>query len=138
MSGILPSIIYPSTVSDEQARLAAALTGTNASVTACAQLDPSTRTSWGLFYATALGFTKESPGIFGLGTMMDRAQNYEAELLAWQKTLAKTCPLGIPQFDTNPPFNTDALQYIAWGLGAVAGAYLVGQVLSFVPRPPQK
>lgn len=143
MSGILPSIIYPSTVSDEQARLKAALLGTNTSVQACTQLDAQTKTSWGLFFGAALGFCDESPGIFGLGTMMDRAQSYENELVAWQGRLAKTCTLSVPGFDPNAPDASTqsavkAIQYVAWGLGALAGAYVVGQIVSVIPKPPSR
>jgi hypothetical protein len=141
MSGILPSIIYPSTVADEQKRLAAALDGTNASVVACASLAAPTRTGWGLFYSTALGFTQETPGFFGLGTMMDRAQSYEDELLAWQNKLAQAgCSLGVPLFNPNPPPTSalQALQYLAWGAGALGGAYILGQIFSFIPRPRRR
>jgi hypothetical protein len=142
MSGILPSIIYPSTVSDEQARLKAALTATNNAVASCAQLDATTRSNWTLFYGAALGFCNETPGWFGLGTMMDRVQSYETELVSWQATLGKTCTLGVPGFDPNVPnpgtqAAVQALQYVAWGLGALAGAYIVGQVISIIPKPPR-
>ena len=135
MSGVLPSIIYPSTVADEQKRLAAALDGTNTSVAACASLDTPSRTAWGLFYGAALGFTKEDPGYFGLGTMMDRAQSYEAELLAWQQKLSSSCSLGIPLFDPNPPTSPQIFSYIMWTAIALGGAYVVGQVVAFVPKP---
>lgn len=138
MSGILPNIIYPSTVTDEQKRLGQALDGTDAGVKACASLDAQTKTAWDLFYATARGFTRKEPGIFGLGTMMDRAQSYEDELLAWQKKLTDGgCQLGVPLFNPNPPPTSglQALQYIAWTAGALGGAYVLGQIFSFIPRP---
>jgi hypothetical protein len=138
MSGILPTIIYPSTVQDEQARLGAALDGTDASVRACANLDAATRTSWGLFYATARGFTKEQPGWFGLGSMMDRVEKYEAELLSWQQKLSSTCALGVPLFNPNPPEISQGLQYLAWGVGTVAAAYIVGRVISVIPKATKR
>lgn len=135
MSGFLPSIIYPGTVRDEQARLGAALAGTNASVVGCVALDAPTRISWGLFYAAAVAFTKEDPGIWGLGTMMDRAQSYEAELVAWQSKLSLTCKLGVPVFDPNPPSGVDkTIQYVAWAAGIIAGAYVVAQIIPLIPK----
>lgn len=133
-TGILPTIIYPQTVRDEQVRLAAALDGTDASVAACTSLDVASKTSWTLFYQAARGFTQETPGWFGLGSMMDRAQNYENELVSWQQKLSTTCNLGVPQFNPNPPEVSQGLQYLAWGVGAVSAAYIVGQIISAVPR----
>lgn len=134
MSGILPTIVYPATVQNEQARLAAALDGTDSSVQACTTLDAATKTSWGLFYATARGFTREAPGWFGLGSMMDRAEKYEAELLSWQQKLASSCTLGVPLFNPNPPEVSQGLQYLAWGVGTISAAYIVGQIISVIPR----
>lgn len=141
MSGILPTVIYPSTLSDEQMRLGAALDGTNVGVKACTTLDEPTRTSWGLFYETARGFTKEDPGIWGLGSKMDRAQSYEDELLAWQQKLSKAgCNLAVPMFNPNPPPTSalQALQYVAYAAVALGGAYVVGQLFSFIPRAPKR
>jgi hypothetical protein len=127
----LPTIIYPSTVADEQARLKAALDGTNTAVNACASLDPTTKTTWGLFYASANGFCNEKPGLFGLGSMMDRAQKYEDELVSWQTAKLTGCA-GVVVY--SPASNsTSGLQYLAWGVGAVAGAYIVGKIVSVIP-----
>lgn len=144
MSGVLPSIIYPSTVADEQKRLLASLQGTDDGVQTCTSLDDATRASWGQFYITVKEFCAESPGVFGLGTMMDRAQGYEGELAAWQKLIAsKGCALTVPTFDPNapPPGGSDlvkSLQYVMWTAVALGGAYVVGQVASFIPKPPSR
>ena len=140
MSGILPTIIYPSTVTDYNARLLAAAGGTDASVKACSALDTQTKTSWALFYAALSSFVAEDVGIFGLGSRMDRAESYGSELAVWQEKLSKTCALGVPLFNPNTP-PTDVvklLQYIAWGAAAVAGAYVIGRVLDYVPLPPKR
>ena len=136
MSGILPTIVFPSDILAEQARLLEALNGTNASVAAC-NLDAPTKTAWQLFFDTASGFAKEDPGFWGsTGARMDRVQSYEQELLAWQTKLsAAGCKLGLPLFNANPPPNTQIVQYAALAIGAVAGAYVIGQLLAFVPRP---
>jgi len=134
MSGILPTIVYPQTVRDEQTRLAAALDATDVGVAACTSLDTAAKTSWGLFYQAARGFTREAPGWFGLGSMMDRAQNYEQELLSWQQKLGATCNLNVPQFNPNPPADVNqGLQYLVWGVGTVAAAYIVGKIISVIP-----
>lgn len=140
MSGILPTIIYPSTVTDYNTRLQAAAAGTDTSVKACTTLDTQTKTGWALFYAALSSFTAEDIGIFGLGSRMDRAESYGSELAVWQEKLSKTCALGVPLFNPNTP-PTDVvklLQYIAWGAGAIAGAYVIGRVLDYVPIPTTK
>lgn len=141
MSSILPTIIYPSTVTDYNKRLLAVAGGTDTSVKACTSLDATTRTSWTLFYAALVGFANEDPGWFGLGSRMDRAESYGAELAAWQDKLAKVCSLGVPQFNPNtPPTDlTKLAQYAAWGVGAFAFAYAVGKLADVVvPLLPAK
>jgi len=134
--GILPHLIYPSTVADEQARLLAALKGTDASVQACTAFDAPTKQAWALFLGAAGGFCAETPGWFGLGTMMDRAQKYEDELVAWQTKLNDTCKLSLPTYTPPdaPSEVSNALQSIVWIVGAAAGAYVVGQVISVIPK----
>jgi hypothetical protein len=134
VSTLLPTIIYPATVSDYNKRLLAAAGGTDTSVKACTTLDSSTRTSWTLFYAALVGFSNEDPGWFGLGSRMDRAESYGAELAAWQDKLSKVCALGVPQFNPNtPPTDLAKItQYVAWGVGAFAFAYAVGKVADVV------
>jgi hypothetical protein len=141
MAGVLPTIIYPSTVTDYNKRLLAAAAGTDASVKACTgKLDVQTQTSWQLFYAALSSFALEEPGIWGLGSRMDRAESYGSELAAWQDKLSKTCALGLPMFNPNQP-PTDLVklvQYVAWGAGAIAAAYVVGQVVSVIPSLPKR
>lgn len=137
MGDILPTIIYPSTVTDYNARLKAAVDGTNLSVQNCQTLDSATQTSWGLFYSAVTSFVQEDPGIWGLGARMDRAESYSQELLSWQNQIAKSCKLAVPTFDPTPPGSGDlvkVVQYLAWGAGALAIAYTVGQVISVVPK----
>src|SRR4029077_19108199 len=135
MSDILPTVIYPSTVADYNKRLLAAAGGTDARGKACsARLDSATTTGWPLFYAAASSFAQEEPGWVGLGSRMDRAESYGAELAAWQDKLSKVCALGVPQFNPNTP-PTDLAKithYVAWGVGAFAFAYAVGKVADVV------
>jgi len=143
MSDILPTVIYPSTVADYNKRLLAAAGGTDASVKACsARLDSATTTGWALFYAAASSFAQEEPGWFGLGSRMDRAESYGAELAAWQDKLSRAgCPLGVPVFNPNtPPTDLSKIvQYAAWGVGAFAFAYAIGKVADVVvPLLPKR
>lgn len=136
------NIVYPSTVADEQKRLAAALQGTDDTVQSCPGLDDQTRASWGLFYAAAFAFTQESPGFWDCGTQMDRALSYEQELVAWQtKIQGMKCLSTTPNFNPNPPITPDitaVLQKAIWLAGIIGGAYVIGTVAQFVPKPPSR
>ena len=138
-------IIYPATVKDAQARLLAALLGTDQGVQACASIDNGTRAAWGDFYVRVVSFCKEQPGLFGLGTMMDQCDQYAAELAAWQKTTlaqayaAAGCTPTVPNFDPNTlgPHLSDIVsitQWIAIAAVAIGGAWTISQLVSLVPR----
>ena len=90
-SGWLPTIIYPSTVRDAQAQLLAAANGVTSEVNACQGLDASTKDAWVLFLQTLTAFCNEDPGIWGLGSRMDRVESYQTELYAWQTSLHLLC-----------------------------------------------
>jgi len=136
MAGFI-TLIYPSTVTDYNTQLQQRLDATNSAVQACTQLDPVTKTDWNLFYAAASSFTKEDVGLFGLGSRMDQAESYAQELMLKQQNLSKTCNVGAI-FDPTPPGANDLvniIQYLAWGAGTVAVAYIVGQFVSVIPKP---
>jgi hypothetical protein len=136
MSGWLPTIIYPSTVANAQTQLLASANGTND--TLCTGLSTGLTTGWNSFYAALSAFCKEDPGYFGLGTMMDQLESYQTNLKAWQQSIAKACPATAPAINPNNEINasTPALLSLGqWGLYAiiaVAGAYVVGEVVSAV------
>lgn len=137
---VLPTIAWPQTIQDQQAALVAAASATDTSVTACASLDAQTKTGWSAFYAALTAFTQQPVSIwnFGLGSVLDQTQSYGAQLKDWQTLLGKKCSLGNPIFDPNPASeNTPALlsiaQWAAYGVVAVAGAYVIGDLVSVLP-----
>jgi len=138
--GILPCIIYPSTAKAAASELLANVEGTNASVVACAGLDDTTRSNWTTFYSTVKPFLQEDPGLWGLGTRMDRIASYAEDLYAWQQQLSqKTCAVSVPVVDPTaiPPETSQLLNLAHWGLYAVvavAGAYGIGKVIEILPR----
>lgn len=139
---LLPTWIYPSTVVTAQNRLLAAVRGTDQSVQACASLDTATRASWGDFFVQVATFAQQDPGAFGLGSRMDQVQAYELALCQWQERIqAAGCTLTVPKYNPqNPPSDSLAqlakiVQYASVGAGVVAGAWLVGKLLDFLPRP---
>lgn len=138
---LLPSIIYPSTAKAAADKLLASLEGTQNTAAACTSLDAATAASWATFYATAKAFLSEAPGIFGLGTRMDRIEAYAAELFAWQTLLSsKQCALSVPSVDPKElaPDTKAWVSALQWGVVAVvavAGAYGIGKVVEILPKP---
>ena len=144
MSGILPQVVSTGSVADEQRRLAASAAAQDLSVQACTGLSDSARAAWGQFYTAVIDFTKEAPSWWTSAAQTDRAKAYAAELYAWQQKLSKLgCASANPDFDPNKPpaGETDfvtAMKYAAWIAGALAGAYIVGQAVQFIPKPPPR
>lgn len=136
MSGLL-TIVYPSTLADQKARIVAAAAGTDSSVKSCLKLDPTIVANWSLFYAALSAFFQEDPGVWGWGSRYERGEAYEVELVAWQERLqAAGCVLAVPIVHPPPAADiTRIFQYAAWGAGFVAVAYVVGKVAPFVPHP---
>jgi hypothetical protein len=128
-SGWLPTIIYPSTVKDAQTQMAASVSGVDQSVQTCRELDPATTASWVLFRDAILAFCNEDPGIWGLGSRMDRVESYQTELYAWQQFLAGKCTTSVPpvpQPEAPPQSGGPWLPIAQLGLYttlAVAGVY---------------
>jgi hypothetical protein len=133
----LPTLIYPSTVADAQARLLAALKGTDANVSACT-LDPATRAAWTAFYVAASAFAIADPGLFGLGTRMDQTQTYGYQLCLWQGTLAAQCTISTPSYGSEqqpwggPPAEhwLSAAKWIAGAVIVAGVAYLAAPAVS--------
>jgi hypothetical protein len=138
-ASMLPTWIYPSTCRDAQARLLAAVRGTDQSVQQCASLDTATRASWGDFYAAAVEFALADPGLFGLGARMDQVQAYGFALCQWQdKIQAASCTLTVPQYNPEAPSSDNfvkAVQYGSVAAVAVAGAWLLGKLIELLPKP---
>lgn len=138
-SGWLPTIIYPSTVKDAQAQLLASAEGIDGAVQACSGLDAATKSSWTFFFGTLKAFCQEDPGIWGLGSRMDRVESYQTELFAWQNTISSANCQGVPavpQPEQPSPGGGPWLPVAQLGLYTVlgvAGVYGLTQVLQKIP-----
>jgi len=134
-SGWLPTIIYPSTVRDAQAQLLTSAQGVDTEVQACTGLDQATGQAWVLFLQGLTAFCNEDPGIWGLGSRMDRVESYQTELYAWQQSLHQLCTNVTPTTPEPeaPPINGGPWLPVAhlglYAVIGVAGAYAVGQLV---------
>jgi hypothetical protein len=145
-SSIVPYFVWPSTVKAAAADVLASLEGTNDTVTACTTLDAPTKASWVSFYTPTKAFlTSElSPSIWGLGGQMDNVNAAAQDLFGWQTLLTnRSCTLTVPSVDPasiGPKITplTTIIQWSVVGVVAVAGAYGIGKVLEFVPRPSSR
>lgn len=131
MSGILPTIVYPSTVSDAQAALLANAQGTNSAVQSCNNAPAALVSGWTSFFSTLSVFCAEQPGWFGLGSMMDQVESYQQQLYTWQQSLASAGCTGVVATNPTPPLlsvgSTSILQWTMYAAVAAAGAYVVGK-----------
>lgn len=140
-SSIVPYFVWPSTVKAAAADVLASLEGTNDTVQSCAALDAPTKASWSSFYTPTKAFlTQElNPSIWGLGGQMDNVNSAAQDLYGWQTLLAsRNCTLTVPSVDPStvgPSPLTKAIQWGVVGVVAITGAYGIGKVLEFVPRP---
>jgi hypothetical protein len=145
MSGILPSIIFPSDIQAVQQRLGAAASGTDGSVGTCAKLDNATRAAWLSFYSAVQAYVAMKPAVIPwgsgevatTGSLYDQGLSYEKELFAWQQKLSGVCALAVPVFDPTPiasPIN----DFVKWGAiaaGFLGSAYVVAKVVELIPKP---
>lgn len=144
MSGILPRIIYPDTIRDAASDLLTAVKGTDDSVASCNSLDASVQKTWTAWSADVVAWLQSKiadPGWFGLGSVMDQIETYTQELLRWQKTINGYCSNVIsPVVDPNAipapqEWWKGLLEWTVVGVAIVGGAYVVGQVVSLIPKP---
>jgi hypothetical protein len=141
MSGVLPTIYLPSDMQALLARLFQSAQGTDTSVRQCSQIDQGTRAAWGLFFAQVVDFCSISTGFF-FGSRVDQGEQLERELYAWQQKLAGMgCSMTVPIFNpanpTNDPSQNSLVQALRYGAviaTAVGGAYVVGKVISLLPK----
>lgn len=144
--GFLPDVYLPSDQKTLQAQLLSDAKATDDSVRSCAALDQATRASWGLFYVQVAQFASQDPGSIFFGSKIDRAQTLQIGLYQWQQKLAKVCALTLPQVDPTktpsggqtPPSPTlstfeNIVRWLAIGVIAGGGAYVVGKGLSLIP-----
>jgi hypothetical protein len=137
----LPTIVYGSTVAAGKARLSAACMATDQSVQACGSLPDPTRIGWGQFYIAVIEFCATDSNWWSAAAQTNQVEQYGAELFAWQQRLASfNCASANPAFDPNaastmPPATTNLLQWGMYATLAVAGAYVVGKVVSVIPKP---
>lgn len=123
-----------------QASVAAALTATNNDVNACSGLDATSKSSWAAFYTPAMGYATESAAWFDTGSQADHLQDLQRQILAWQQFIqGKGCSLSGPQVQVGAAATGQTVENIA-KYGAIIAvawgtAYLVSQVVSFIPHP---
>lgn len=123
-----------------QSSIGAALTATNNDVNACSGVDANSKSAWAAFYASALLQTTSSAAWFDTGSQADHLQDLQRQLLAWQQFVqGKGCALSAPLIQIGPAETGKTLENIvkygaiiavAWG-----SAYLVSQVVAFIPHP---
>jgi hypothetical protein len=138
MKGFLQTTIaFPWTVQNELDALMAAALGTNQTVTSCAVLDTPTKNGWNAFYSALITFSKQDFGFwsFGNGARLDQIESYNDQLAGWQKLLSQKCTLTVPLVEASNEYTPQILSIAQWGvvaIAAVAGAYVIGDVVSVV------
>jgi hypothetical protein len=129
---VLPAFWFHGDIVDLQTRLQAGLDQTNGSTVGCAKLDAATAANWASFYKLASGFCHEPAAWLNTGQQADVGQNYENQLIAWQRILNPICPLSGPSYkrpgDTGDADIASTIKWLVAGLSVVAVAYAVGQV----------
>jgi hypothetical protein len=146
MSGILPSIWFPSDLRAVQQQLLADSAGVDQTVAGCPSLDAPTRASWASFYAGVKQFGSIDYGWTNTsGAAADQAQLLQRELFAWEQKLSTTCKLTVPTVDPTKTAGADAasglnnaLKFGAIAAGFIGSAYIVGKVLDWLPKPPAR
>lgn len=134
-------IVYPSTCQSAQDDLLTQVEGTTNQVAECTTLPSSDKENWAAWSARVSLFLKEDPGWLGLGSRMDQIEAYAQELVVWQKLLSKNCTTidstAVDPFALTPQDEwwRSALQWGAVAVVAVAGAYVVGEIISVIPKP---
>jgi len=140
MNFIFFNVWTASEMRDQQAKMLANARQLDAAVTACVTLDPTMANSWKLFFEQLSAFALEIPvyllptetsEVLTTGPRADLLQNYQAELVAWQKLLASKCALNLPDFapPTDPGATQQAFKYIAVAGGFVASAWIAHEVV---------
>jgi hypothetical protein len=140
MNFILFKVWTLSEMRDQQAKLFSDAQSLDGSIRTCTALDTTMRTNWKLFFDQLSAFAQEIPvyliptetkEVLATGTRADLLQNYQAELVAWQKLLGGKCLLNRPEF--TPPstgFGLDlGFKYIAVAGGFVASAWIAHEVV---------
>ena len=146
-------IITAGAVAAEQARTLAAAQADNAAIQACTGIDAATKAAWNTFYAALTAWCQktvynlpwpwewfDSNGVLVSGDTGETMMSYEAQLIAWERKLAPSCPGLGPNLaplvsDPGPSDNTTSI--VKWGavaLAALAGAYVVSQVVPPIVR----
>jgi len=134
-------IVYPWTCKAAQDDLATAVQGTLNDLAASPSVDATTRADFQTWASRLQTFLSGDPGWFGLGSRMDQIETYAQELHNWQVTLTNA---GATVNGTIPdPFEPSAqdkwyLQVLQWGVvgvGILAGAYVVSEVVQRIPLP---
>jgi len=137
MSGILPTVVWPSDVVAYKRKLEPDFDATNQAVKACNAANPQTASAdvfaaWAAFYASWQQFDAEAVPTFGSANKYDEAVSYEQRLAAWQqKLVAGGCSLSAPI--VTPPSDETTVTAAKWiAIAVVAGAVAYG-VHSVVP-----
>jgi hypothetical protein len=144
-------IITAGDVQAEQARTLASAQTTDQAVQACTTMDAATKSEWATFYGTLTAWCQTPVVNFwtpflSTGTVVvtgdtgDTMMAYETQLQAWQQKIAGICkatPPGLTTFDPDPA-GAQATQWLRYGAiiaGFIGTAYVVGEVVQFIPKP---
>jgi hypothetical protein len=133
MGALLPKVVWPSDVDAYKSQNAGQFDATNAVISACASLDPTTKQAWVSFYQSWQSFNATKTPLFGAANAMDQAEADVETLSQWQTNIAaRGCALSGPPV-TPPSAATstelDAMKWIVGGVVVVALVYGVTRVI---------
>jgi hypothetical protein len=127
---------------DLQNSIRAALLSTDATVNACAAIDSGSKTSWTSFYTQSMAYANADAAWLNTGTQADAGQSIQRQILAWQQYFkGKGCALNGPLYDTGDSGAGKGDQITSWlKYGAIIAAswgtaYVISQVVTFIPHP---
>jgi len=135
-------VIWPQTAKNAASDLLVAVESTQQSVASCGTAVPAAvAQNWATWYGNTKAFLTSDFGIWGLGSTMDQIATYAAELSGpggWQELLSGFCTVDAPQVDPTALSSKEkwwmtGLQWSVVAVVAVAGAYVVGEVVAVIP-----
>ncbi len=127
--GNLVTIVFPSDVDREKARLDPSFRTTDASVQACAAMSTATRSGWASFYASWRAFADRPTEFFSTAREWDETQKYASDLAGWQAAIkGERCSVVGPAVGGDAGPDLSALKWVAAAaivVSVVYGARLV-------------
>ncbi len=131
IGGWLPTVVWPSDVDREKARLDPSFRSTDAAVAACGGLSPAARAGWVAFYAGWRDFASRETPLFGASNEWEEAQRYGRDLAGWQETVRTArceVPGPVPTVtDPDAPVDLSPLKWVAAAVVVAAAAYGVSR-----------